>query len=198
MNTHQKHHSVNAVNWDKDPAEGSLPVQLIDLMENVFARAQITVTAAPYREAESAEYGASRFEVNGNKVLFRVSKTTPTKVGQFVTLWHRPEGREIAPFHQDSPVDFVLVCVFENHHKGFFLFDRATLLKKRIFSHSSMPQSSMSQSRIEGKRAIRVYAPWVAPMSKQAISTQKWQSAYFFSLHDVTEETLARLKARLS
>ena len=42
-------------------------------------------------EIESAEYGAYIFEINGFKIRFRVAKITPTKVGQFVTLWKRIE-----------------------------------------------------------------------------------------------------------
>ncbi len=44
---------------------------------------------APEAEAESADYGAATFALDGAPVRFRVAKTTPTKVGQFVTLWKR-------------------------------------------------------------------------------------------------------------
>jgi hypothetical protein len=36
-------------------------------------------------ERESIEYGACDFELNGLSIKFRVAKTTPTKIGQFVT-----------------------------------------------------------------------------------------------------------------
>ena len=30
-----------------------------------------------------------------------------------------------------------------------------------------------------GKRAIRVYPPWVKPVAKEAVRTQHWQLQYF-------------------
>ncbi|EFL25378.1 conserved hypothetical protein [Streptomyces himastatinicus ATCC 53653] len=39
----------------------------------------------PVPEPESAEYAAHGFTIDGLSVRFRVAKTTPTKVGQFVT-----------------------------------------------------------------------------------------------------------------
>ena len=33
-----------------------------------------------------------------------------------------------------------------------------------------------------GKRAIRVYPPWVKPVSKEAVRTQQWQLRYFLSI----------------
>jgi hypothetical protein len=40
----------------------------------------------PLKEPESADYGAYTFELNGLGVRFRISKITPTKVGQFVRV----------------------------------------------------------------------------------------------------------------
>ena len=45
-------------------------------------------------EKESAEYAAHRFEINNLKILFRQAKITPTKVGQFVTLWKRTKEKD--------------------------------------------------------------------------------------------------------
>ncbi len=36
--------------------------------------------------SESAAYGACSFELNGLKIEYRVSNTTPTKTEQFVTI----------------------------------------------------------------------------------------------------------------
>ena len=41
------------------------------------------------KEKESAEYGAYTFELAGFSIKYRVAKITPTKIGQFVTLWRR-------------------------------------------------------------------------------------------------------------
>lgn len=46
----------------------------------------------PVAEAESAEYAAHEFTLDGLAVRFRAAKTTPTKVGQFVTVWKRSQG----------------------------------------------------------------------------------------------------------
>lgn len=40
-------------------------------------------------ETESLEYAACSFKLNSMSVKFRVAKITPTKIGQFVTLWKR-------------------------------------------------------------------------------------------------------------
>src|SRR4051794_9050304 len=52
----------------------------------------------PVAEAESAEYAAYELTVAGRAVRFRAAKTTPTKVGQFVTVWKRSAGGPIRPF----------------------------------------------------------------------------------------------------
>ena len=47
---------------------------------------------------ESAEYGACSFKLNGKTIQFRVSKITPTKTGQFVTIWKRNKEGITEPF----------------------------------------------------------------------------------------------------
>ena len=46
-------------------------------------------------EKESSEYCAHRFEINNKKILFRQAKITPTKIGQFVTLWKRNKTKNV-------------------------------------------------------------------------------------------------------
>lgn len=53
------------------------------------------------------------------------------------------------------------------------MFHNELLRNKNIFSHNGR----------EGKRAIRVYAPWVKPTAKQAISNQQWQISEFINLN---------------
>jgi hypothetical protein len=43
----------------------------------------------PKINTESIEYGACSFVLNGKRIQHRVSKITPTKIGQFVTIWKR-------------------------------------------------------------------------------------------------------------
>ncbi|MBX6964218.1 MepB family protein [Alcaligenes faecalis] len=39
---------------------------------------------SPQTEAESSEYGAFCFGLDGHTIILRVAKTTPTKLGQFI------------------------------------------------------------------------------------------------------------------
>ncbi|WP_373564966.1 MepB family protein [Paenibacillus sp. E222] len=47
------------------------------------------VCSQPHEEAQNAEYVAYVLTLNSLSIRFRVAKTTPTKIGQFVTLWQR-------------------------------------------------------------------------------------------------------------
>jgi hypothetical protein len=119
---------------------------------------------------ESADYAACRFEVDAKRVVFRVAKTTPSKVGQFVTLWKRPQPNgAIAPIDASDPVDFVVVHSSNAERYGQFVFNKNVLLKRSI----------LSSQKHAGKRAIRVYPPWSHPVAKDAVKTQSWQLPYF-------------------
>ena len=125
---------------------------------------------APVPEAESTEYGACRAELHGQRLVLRVAKTTPTKTGQFVTVWKRSHpDAEIAPLDDADPVDVVIIAVSDGAQQGFFIFPRRVLLERGV----------MSRAGQGGKRALRVYPPWCAPESGQALRTQRWQAACF-------------------
>ncbi|MBW3502334.1 MepB family protein [Janthinobacterium sp. NKUCC08_JDC] len=127
---------------------------------------------APVPEAESAEYGACRAELDGKRLVLRVAKTTPTKTGQFVTVWKRPHpDAEIAPLDDADPVDVVIIAVANDDgaQHGFFIFPRKVLLERGV----------MSRAGQGGKRALRVYPPWCTPESVQAQRTQRWQEEWF-------------------
>ncbi|PHV13797.1 hypothetical protein CSQ90_26570 [Janthinobacterium sp. BJB303] len=137
---------------------------------------------APVPEAESAEYGACRAELDGKRLVLRVAKTTPTKTGQFVTVWKRPHpDAEIAPLDDVDPVDVVIIAVSDGAQQGFFIFPRSVLLERGV----------MSRAGQGGKRALRVYPPWCAPESGQAQRTQRWQAVWFVAAGD--QPRLARL-----
>lgn len=123
-------------------------------------------------EPESAEYGACSFRVNGRSVKFRVAKTTPTKTGQFVTIWKRSVGGPIEPFEVTDDIDLVVVSARSQSHFGQFIFPKSVLVDQGI----------MSADKREGKRGIRVYPPWDIPGNNQAITTQKWQLGYFLDI----------------
>ncbi len=154
-----------------DPASGHLPHDLLNAIRNAYEPAGMNITTPARREAESSEYGACRLAIDGRAIVFRVAKTTPTKLGQFVTLWKRP-GVEIAPLDSDDGVAFVVVSVSDAAHHGQFVFAQKTLVEKGV----------MSRAGKGGKRAIRVYPPWSKPVVQEAIRTQKWQLQYFLPL----------------
>lgn len=120
-------------------------------------------------DRESTEYGAAAFVFNNQRILFRIAKTTPTKVGQFVTIWKRIANGPIQPFDESDPFDFLIVRVQSGNQAGQFVFPKKILSEKKI----------ISKNNVGGKRAMRVYAPWVTTHNKQATQTQKWQINYF-------------------
>jgi hypothetical protein len=137
---------------------------------------------APVPEAESADYGACRATLHGKRLVLRVAKTTPTKIGQFVTVWKRPHpDADIAPLDDADPVDAVIIAVADGDRHGFFIFPRSVLIERGVISRASAG----------GKRALRVYPPWCAPESIQAQRTQRWQGAWFVASGD--QSRLGRL-----
>jgi hypothetical protein len=156
-----------------DLSAANLPYPLIAAIRDVYEPAGIKVTNAAGCETEGFEYGACRLGLDGYTIVFRVAKTTPTKIGQFVTLWKRPTpAGEIAPLDTNDLVDFVVVAVSNATHCGQFIFNRSVLIAENIFS----------QAGKGGKRAFRVYPPWTKPVAQQAIKTQQWQAHYFLPL----------------
>ncbi|MFJ5927467.1 MepB family protein [Kitasatospora sp. NPDC092948] len=126
----------------------------------------------PVPEPESAEYAACAFTFDGRSVRFRVAKTTPTKVGQFVTLWQRSEAGPIRPFDTDDGVDLFVVSSRDDDGFGQFVFPCEALYERGIVSRDGSG----------GKRGFRVYPPWVTTTNRQARSTQAWQVNYFLDL----------------
>lgn len=121
---------------------------------------------------ESAEYGACAFELNGRSVIFRVAKITPTKVGQFVTLWKRVGSGPIQPYDVTDSIDLIVINTRNKDYFGQFVFPQAVLCEKDI----------VSINQIGGKRGVRVYPPWNKAVSQQAQKTQEWQLHYFLDM----------------
>lgn len=152
-----------------------LPKDLDVAIQKVYKPAGLKITSEAKRETESSEYGACRFDINGHKVVFRIAKTTPTKIGQFVTIWKRPVvGGVIVPLDASDNVAFVIVSVCDDKNRGQFVFDQKLLITKDIMSFNGRG----------GKLAIRIYPPWTKPIAKMAIKTQQWQLPYFFSISE--------------
>lgn len=149
----------------------TFPHDLILSKELVYDCCNLECTQ-PLPEAESAEYSAYRFEINKKTICYRAAKITPTKTGQFVTLWKRNVSETIEPLDFSDPIDFVIISVRKENSFGQFIFPKAVLLEKGIFSTLTK----------EGKRATRVYPPWDITTSKQAQKTQQWQLDYFLEI----------------
>ena len=155
-------------NWNNSQ---SLPKELIEAKELVYDFCNFECTQ-PLAEAESADYNAYTFQLNKKTICYRMAKITPTKTGQFVTLWKRNTLGIIEPFDLLDTIDFVIISVRKEDLFGQFIFPKAVLLAKGIFSTEIK----------EGKRATRVYPPWDETTSKQAQKTQQWQLDYFYEI----------------
>ena len=135
-------------------------------------------------EAESKEYGACTFVMNHKSITFRVAKITPTKIGQFVTLWKRIGRGPIMPYDTTDLIDLFVVSVRNGAHFGQFIFPKEVLWQKGFVSKDGKG----------GKRAMRVYPPWDITDNKQAIKTQKWQVPYFFEILTNGQTDVSRIQ----
>ena len=149
----------------------SIPNILLQTKSLVFDPCGFELTN-PVLEKESKDYGAYQFELNALKILFRVAKTTPTKVGQFVTLWKRIGKGPIQPFDLTDGIDLFIINTRSGDNFGQFIFPKSILIQQGI----------LTTDLKEGKRAIRVYPSWDVTTNKQAQKTQKWQLNYFFEI----------------
>ncbi len=155
---------------DQDPWTSSVTIHsdLLATKDLVFNPCRFECSQ-PLLEAQNAEYGAYVFQLNALSVRFRVAKITPTKVGQFVTLWERIGDGPIQPYDLSDPVDLFVISTRKGNRFGQFVFPKAELCNHDIVSKQGKG----------GKRAIRIYPPWDTPTSRQAQKTQDWQLDYF-------------------
>ena len=128
--------------------------------------------STPIPESEGADYCAHTLILDGRSAVYRRAKTTPTKLGQFVTLWRRSEAGPIRPFDVCDGVELFIVEVYDGEQLGHFIFPVDALMKNGV----------VSTDFTGGKRAIRLYPPWVTPTSAQAITSQRWQLEFFAPL----------------
>lgn len=125
-------------------------------------------------EAESKAYLAHSFQLDGQYIQFRKAKITPTKTGQFVTIWKRNEKGITEPFDIADKFEHYIIAARQNENFGLFIFPKSVLYQHKILSNSEQQK--------DGKRGIRVYPPWDATTSHQAQKTQLWQLRYFLDL----------------
>ncbi|KJY26132.1 MepB family protein [Streptomyces sp. NRRL S-495] len=166
-----------------EPWLGAAPVHedLVAAKALVYDRCGFSCSQ-PVPEAESAEYAAYGFTLDGLAVRFRAARTTPTKAGQFVTVWKRSPAGPIQPFDATDPVDLFVISTRDDHHFGQFVFPKDALRRHGVVSANGSG----------GKRAFRIYPPWVTPPNRQAGSTQAWQLGFFLHLHQDGAVDLAR------
>ena len=124
------------------------------------------------QEKESKEYYAHYYTLGNHQVRFRISKKTPKKSGQFVTMWQRRPDSIIRPYDQSDDVDLFVINTVDEGKIGQFVFTKSILLEKNVFSKEWKG----------GKRAIRVYAPWDDVHNEQARRTQSWQQQCFLNI----------------
>lgn len=134
------------------------------------------------QEAESHEYGACTFKLNNLSIKFRAAHITPTKVGQFVTLWKRSSAGITQPHEFSDPIDLFVISVRSGDRFGHFVFPKKVLCDNDIVSRDGKG----------GKRGFRVYPPWDVTENRQAQQTQKWQLQYFLAV-PADEKTVKRL-----
>lgn len=144
----------------------------LQLLKQNYLLFSIEITNVIFDD-ESKEYKACSFQLDKAKIIFRKSKITPKKVGQFITFWKRNKFGPIEPYNENDDFDyFVVNCISENN-QGQFIFPKSILVHKGIISTKNN----------EGKRAFRVYPNWEKTTNKQAAKTQFWQKEYFIQLN---------------
>ncbi len=121
------------------------------------------------KEREGQDYFAQSFKINGQKVIFRTAKITPTKTGQFVTVWKRDTKKVTAPYHVSDNIALYIIAARQEKNFGVFIFKQQVLLENGIMTSDEKP----------GKLGIRVYPSWSLPTNNQAKKTQSWQTKCF-------------------
>lgn len=106
---------------------------LLATMEEVYNPCRFDCSE-PILEPQNAEYGAYIFTLNALAIRFRVAKITPTKVGQFVTLWERIGDHPIQPYDISDPADLFVISTRNGNHFGQFIFPKAVLGEQDILS----------------------------------------------------------------
>lgn len=136
---------------------------------------------------QAAEYSGCSFVQDGKLVIYRTGKTTPKKIGQFVTFWRRNAAGFTEPYSDLEDIHFYILHCTSGSREGLFILPKSSAL---------IQHGILSTATKDGKRGFRVYPSWDKPTSKQATKTQQWQQQYFVKLS--TAESEERVKAMLS
>lgn len=160
-------------------------IELIN--EFIFKACNLELTNI-VEELESREYAAHSFQLDKKTVKFRIGKITPTKTGQFVTIWKRNEKGITCPYNITDNFDFFIIATRKEANFGLFIFPKDVLLENKIISNNER----------EGKRGIRVYPSWDITTNKQAIKTQHWQLHYFLDITQIEKIDVTKAKKLLN
>jgi hypothetical protein len=125
-----------------------------------------------HKEPESIDYDACSYMLGESKVIYRKAHITPTKLGQFVTLWKRKRNGVIRPYDINDDFDLVIIYCVKNKKRGLFIFNKKVLNEYDI----------ISGNKKLGKRALRIYPPWDKVTSPQSSKSKEWQLKYFTNL----------------
>jgi hypothetical protein len=139
-------------------------------------------------ELESQEYFAQTFDLNKQKVKFRIAKITPTKTGQFVTIWKRNENGITEPHNVEDEFEFYIIATRQEEKFGIFIFNKTILSENKILTNKNG----------EGKRGIRVYPNWNITENKQAQKTQNWQTKCFIEIGNDNQIEIEKAKKLLN
>ncbi|MDN4863673.1 MepB family protein [Priestia megaterium] len=151
--------------------------------ENFYKPNQFVIKAIR-EEAQNSDYGAGIFQLNSKSIRFRVAKTTPNKVGQFVSFREKDAAHKNQAFSYGKATDLLVINTFTSTNRfGQFIFPKEVLLKQKI----------LKTATTKGKMAIRVYPIWDKPTSKQAMETQKWQLEYFIEPNNLSYQKFLKL-----
>lgn len=123
-------------------------------------------------EPESQDYDAHKFLLGHYQVVYRASKITPTKTGQFVTLWQRSSQGPIVPFEVNDSLNLVVIFSEREDKSGLFVFTKDVLVRRGIVSAEGK----------KGKLGFRIYPPWASIQSANAQKSQNWQVPHFFNM----------------
>ncbi|MFE2548069.1 MepB family protein [Streptomyces sp. NPDC059355] len=184
MTTHHEHSAdprptpAGPAPW---PDATRVPGDLLAAKTRVYDPCGFTCSQ-PVAEAEGGAYAAHAFTLDGRAVRFRAAKTTPTKAGQFVTVWMRSPQGPIRPFDTADRVDLFVIAGHDEHGCGQFVFPVDALRRHGV----------VSVDGAGGKRGFRVYPPWVATANRQADRAQAWQVEHFLHLPQDGPVDLAR------
>ncbi len=129
------------------------------------------------QKIESKEYSACTFELNNQRICYRLAKITPKKVGQFVTFWKRSSNGLTVPYDLSDSIDLFVITLRNGEKIGQFIFPKEILYEKGF----------VSKEQQGGKRGMRVYPIWDKAENMQAIKTQKWQLLYFFEIQPILD-----------